>query len=428
MRTNTPVRRLAIVSLPFLATSGARGFSTRLHWSGVSRASEPWTACPLHSRRSAKERRHACRHRLPLQGQDRWPGCRHLQHRVVRGERWARSLRHHRPLQLLDRKPIAEDSEVAVGPLVVNIPERTDPSCPTASPRLRRVVGGVAMGDDPAGARNHGTPATPGATGTAASAQAMSPPRLLDRVRQAIRARHYSPRTEKAYVGWIRRYIFFHGKRHPDQMGAPEVTRFLSALATRSKVSASTQNQAFSALLFLYRDVLGRQLTGLKETVRAKPSVRVPLVLARDEVSAILRHLHGVEWLMASVMYGAGLRLLECCHLRVKDLDFTKREITVRDGHTALPRPCHRPLAAAPPSRNRPSAGIRGCRARRAGGQARNLPHATSQLRHRPPGAGLRHPHHPGAPGSQRRQHDDDLHPRPQPRRPGVTSPLDTGQ
>jgi len=179
----------------------------------------------------------------------------------------------------------------------------------------------------------------------------MSPPRLLDRVRQAIRARHYSPRTEKAYVGWIRRYIFFHGKRHPDQMGAPEVTRFLSALATRSKVSASTQNQAFSALLFLYRDVLGRQLTGLKETVRAKPSVRVPLVLARDEVSAILRHLHGVEWLMASVMYGAGLRLLECCHLRVKDLDFTKREITVRDGKGRKDRVTVLPSALAEPLR-----------------------------------------------------------------------------
>jgi integron integrase len=188
------------------------------------------------------------------------------------------------------------------------------------------------MSDDPAGARNHGTPAMPGATATTTSAQAMGSPRLLDRVRQAIRARHYSPRTEKAYVGWIRRYIFFHGKRHPDQMGAPEVMHFLAALATRSKVSASTQNQAFSALLFLYREVLGRQLTGLKETVRAKPSVRVPLVLTRHEVSAILRHLHGVERLMASVMYGAGLRLLECCHLRVKDLDFTRREITVRDG------------------------------------------------------------------------------------------------
>jgi hypothetical protein len=102
------------------------------------------------------------------------------------------------------------------------------------------------MSDDPAGARSHGNPAMPGATGTAASAQAMGPPRLLDRVRQAIRARHYSPRTEKAYVGWIRRYIFFHGKRHPDQMAEAEVTRFLSALATCSKVSASTQTQAFS--------------------------------------------------------------------------------------------------------------------------------------------------------------------------------------
>lgn len=133
---------------------------------------------------------------------------------------------------------------------------RTLPVQQLAHPCAER--GRITMGDDPAGARNHGTPAMPGETATAASVQAVGPPRLLDHVRQAIRTRHYSPRTEKAYVGWIRRYIFFHGKRHPDQMGQPEVTRFLSALATRSKVSASTQNQAFSALLFLYRDVLGR--------------------------------------------------------------------------------------------------------------------------------------------------------------------------
>jgi integron integrase len=153
-------------------------------------------------------------------------------------------------------------------------------------------------------------------------------------------------------VSWIRRYIFFHGKRHPDQMGAPEVTGFLSSLATRDRVSASTQNQAFSALLFLYRDVLGRELKGLEATKRAKPPVRVPLVLTRDEVSAILRQLDGVLGLMASLMYGAGLRLLECCHLRVKDIDLGRSEITVRDGKgrkdriTVLPSSLEGPLRA----------------------------------------------------------------------------------
>ena len=158
------------------------------------------------------------------------------------------------------------------------------------------------------------------------------PPRLLDRVRLAVRARHYSPRTETAYVGWIRRFILFHGRRHPDQLGAPEVTGYLSRLASEGKVSASTQNQAFSALLFLYRDVLGRELAGLAETPRARQPVRVPLVLAREEVQAVLGRMRGLTWLMSSLMYGAGLRLLECCRLRVKDVDFGRREITVHDG------------------------------------------------------------------------------------------------
>jgi len=151
-------------------------------------------------------------------------------------------------------------------------------------------------------------------------------------VRAAIRARHYSTRTEKAYVAWIRRYIVFNQMRHPDQMGAAEVTCFLSHLATQGKVSASTQNQALSALLFLYRDLLRRELAGLEEVVRAKGPVRLPLVLSRDEVTAILRRLQGAPRLMASLMYGAGLRLLECCRLRVKDVDFARAEITVRDG------------------------------------------------------------------------------------------------
>lgn len=158
------------------------------------------------------------------------------------------------------------------------------------------------------------------------------PPRLLERVRLAIRSRHYSPRTEKAYLGWIRRFILFHGRRHPDALGAPEVTAYLAHLAIAGSVSASTQSQAFSAIVFLYRDVLGRELVGLADTPRAKRPIRLPLVLARDEVQAVLRRLRGVPGLMCSLMYGAGLRLLECCRLRVKDVDFHRGEITVRDG------------------------------------------------------------------------------------------------
>jgi integron integrase len=158
------------------------------------------------------------------------------------------------------------------------------------------------------------------------------PPRLLDRVRQTIRARHYSPRTEKAYIFWIRRYIFFHGKRHPEEMGSQQVTEFLSDLAVRGQVSASTQNQAFSALLFLYREVLGMPLEGLDRAVRAKRPVRLPVVLTRGEVTSVLSFMRGTPALMASLLYGAGLRLLECCHLRVKDIEFTRHEITVRDG------------------------------------------------------------------------------------------------
>jgi integron integrase len=161
---------------------------------------------------------------------------------------------------------------------------------------------------------------------------ASPPPRLLDRVRRSIRARHYSLRTEKSYVAWIRRFILFHNKRHPNVLGAVEVTGYLSHLATNRHVSASTQNQAFSALLFLYRDVLGRQLAGLEEVARAKRPERLPLVLAREEIHAVLRQLRGVPWLMCALMYGAGLRLLECCRLRVKDIDLIRHEVTVHDG------------------------------------------------------------------------------------------------
>jgi integron integrase len=177
-------------------------------------------------------------------------------------------------------------------------------------------------------------------------------PRLLDRVRLALRGRHYSPRTERAYVAWIRRYVVFHQKRHPAEMGAAEVAAFLTALATRGRVSASTQNQAFSALLFLYREVLRIPVSGLETVLRAKRPARVPMVLAREEVAAVLRHLRGAPWLMASLMYGSGLRLLECARLRIKDLDFARGEITVHDGKgrkdrvTLLPARLTEPLRA----------------------------------------------------------------------------------
>jgi integron integrase len=147
-----------------------------------------------------------------------------------------------------------------------------------------------------------------------------------------MRTRHYSPRTEDAYVAWIRRYIFFHKKRHPGEMGAAEVTSFLTALAVEARVAASTQNQALSALLFLYRDVLGIDLPWLDNIVRAKRPERLPVVLGREEVHALLQRLDGVPRLMACLLYGAGLRVLECCHLRVQDIDFAGNQIVVRGG------------------------------------------------------------------------------------------------
>ena len=161
-----------------------------------------------------------------------------------------------------------------------------------------------------------------------------SPLKLLDQVRQAIRLRHYSRRTESAYVAWIRRFIVFHRKRHPRELGEREVTAFVSNLAARG-VSASTQNQALSAILFLYAVVLGQQLAWMNEIVRAQRPARLPVVLSRDEVSSLLSRLHGPVWLMASLMYGAGLRLLECVELRVKDLNFDRGELTIRDHFAA---------------------------------------------------------------------------------------------
>lgn len=157
-------------------------------------------------------------------------------------------------------------------------------------------------------------------------------PRLLDQVREAIRARHYSRRTEESYVAWIRRFILFHGKRHPKEMGSEEIAAFLSALAVKGKVSSSTQNQAFCALLFLYRQVLKIELRRVEDVVRAKVPRRLPVVLTRDEVGKVLDQLQGTVRMMVTLLYGSGLRLLECARLRIKDVDFGSNQNVVRAG------------------------------------------------------------------------------------------------
>ncbi len=180
----------------------------------------------------------------------------------------------------------------------------------------------------------------------------MSSPRpsLLDQVRSAIRLRHYSIRTEEAYLSVIRRFILYHKKRHPKEMGVDEIRQYLSHLATDGNVAASTQNVALAALLFLYREVLLIDLPLIEGVKRAKRPQRVPVVLTADEVKRVLSHITGTHYLMASLLYGAGLRLMECVRLRVKDLDFDYRQIVVRDGkgekdrRTILPAPLIEPL------------------------------------------------------------------------------------
>ena len=155
---------------------------------------------------------------------------------------------------------------------------------------------------------------------------------LLDRVRRRLRASRYSPKTEKAYIEWVRRFVLFHDRRHPQTMGETEVSSFLTHLATERKVSASTQNQALNALLFLYRHVLGTPMVVGGDVVRARRGRRLPVVLSGREVKAVLVQMRGVSRLCATLMYGAGLRLTECVSLRVKDIDFDRAEIVVRAG------------------------------------------------------------------------------------------------
>lgn len=175
-------------------------------------------------------------------------------------------------------------------------------------------------------------------------------PKLLDDVRGRLRLKHYSLRTEKAYLYWIRRYIRANGLRHPRELDGAAVERFLSRLATEDKVASSTQNQALSALLFLYRDVLGIRLPWMENVVRAKKQRRLPVVLSKGEVVALLHQLSGREALMARLLYGSGLRLMECMRLRIKDVDFARNEITVREGKggkdrkTVLPASLHEAL------------------------------------------------------------------------------------
>jgi integrase len=156
--------------------------------------------------------------------------------------------------------------------------------------------------------------------------------KLLDRLRAQIRLRHFSSRTEEAYSGWVRRYIVFHGMRHPDQMGDVEIREFLSFLAVQRNVAASTQNQALAALLFLYREVLGRSIDLIEHGIRARRPARLPIVLTRDEVLRVLGAMSGTSSLVARLLYDSGLRLTGALELRIKDIDFDRGEIRLRDG------------------------------------------------------------------------------------------------
>jgi len=175
--------------------------------------------------------------------------------------------------------------------------------------------------------------------------------KLLELCRERCRVKHYSLRTEEAYLGWVRRFIFFHNKKHPIEMGGPEVESFLTHLAVKGHVSPSTQNQALSALLFLYREVLHLQLEWMENVVRAKQAIRLPVVLTVEQVNSVLARLDGREWLMASLLYGTGMRLMECVRLRVKDVSFEKNEIVVRDGKGGKDRRTMLPASLCDPMR-----------------------------------------------------------------------------
>lgn len=186
---------------------------------------------------------------------------------------------------------------------------------------------------------------------TNSTTQSSTPPKLLEQVRARLRVKHYSIRTERSYVDWIKRFIWFHGKRHPKDMGAPELEAFLSHLAVERNVSASTQNQAKSALLFLYKEVLGVELTWLENVTQAKAPKRLPVVLTQAEAQQVLMQLEGTLGLMAGLLYGSGLRLMECVRLRVKDVEFSRHEIVVREGKGNKDRVTMLPTSLAEPLR-----------------------------------------------------------------------------
>jgi len=198
------------------------------------------------------------------------------------------------------------------------------------------------------GGRLWESPARP----NAATEPTCPPRRLLDRVRDAIARRNYSLRTEEVYVGWIKRFILYHSKRHPLDLESEEVEAFLTHLACEQKVAASTQNQALCALLFLYREVLDRELPWMDGFARAKTPARSPTVLSQEEVAASLAHVDGTRGLMVELLYGAGLRLMECARLRVRDLDFERLQITVRAGKGDRDRVTILPACLEGPLRN----------------------------------------------------------------------------
>ena len=314
------------------------------------------------------------------------------------------------------------------------------------------------------------------------------PPKLLDRLRDACRVRHYSIRTEDAYHDWCRRFILFHGKRHPLEMAAAEINAFLTHLAVERRVAASTQNQAFSAILFLYRNVLAVEPGVIAGAIRAQRPKRLPVVLTKPEVRLVIDRLEGTYRLVAQLLYGSGLRLLESLRLRVKDIDFDRNEVTVRQGKgnkdrvTMLPeslkpalvehlekvRRLHEKdvalgfggvylpdaLGETPGCRDRVEVAVRlpvrGVLGRSAvgrappaprprgfdepgsdeggaglgGREAGDEPQLPAQLCDAPVGGELRHPHGARTPRPRRREHDDDLHARVEQGRLGSPQPV----
>lgn len=176
-------------------------------------------------------------------------------------------------------------------------------------------------------------------------------PKLLDLVRDKIRVKHYSIRTESQYVHWIKRFILYHNKRHPREMGAKEVEAFLTHLATAGNVAAATQNQALAALLFLYREILEQQLPWMDEVIRAKKPKRLPVVLSKTEVAKIFDRMDGTHGLIARLLYGTGMRIMECCRLRIQDIDFDRSEILIRNGKGAKDRVTMLPESLVKPLR-----------------------------------------------------------------------------